>query len=103
MRRTRTLIIVVLFLVASLALPAVANTRDVSASCPASSPGGSFRSTGTVLNFQRHTKSGFGSLEYNYTGTQSRTRNYGAGFTGTQWATLWSPNTFSSAFASCPG
>jgi len=97
-------LLVVLAMVAAFPLAAVADTRNVSAYCPTSAPGGYFRSTGTVLNYQKHSKSGFVPQEWSYSGqTLTKTKNWGGGFIGYQSAVLFSPNTFSSAYANCPG
>lgn len=94
---------VVLAMVVAFPLAAVADTRNVSAYCPTSAPGGFFRSTGTVLNYQKHSKSGFVDQVWSYTGVQTKTKTWGGGFIGFQSAVLWSPNIFSSAYATCPG
>jgi hypothetical protein len=103
MMRRLTALAVVLAMVVAFPLAAMADTRNVSAYCPASAPGGFFRSTGTVLNYQKHSKSGFVPQEWNYTGVLTKTKNWGGGFIGLQSAVLFSPNTFSSAYATCPG
>ena len=97
-------LVVAVALVVVLPVAAVADTRNVYADCGSSSPGGSFLSTGRALNYQKHSKSGFVPAEWSYSGqTLTKTKNWGGGFTGVQSATLTSPNTFSTAYASCPG
>lgn len=96
-------LVVVLAMVVAFPLTAAADTRNVSAYCPTSAPGGFFRSTGTVLNYQKHSKSGFVPQEWVYSGVLTKTKTWGGGFIGFQSAVLTSPNTFSSAYATCPG
>lgn len=84
-------------------VPAFANTVSVSTTCPGSWPGGTFLSKGQVMNLQEHSKPGESPKQFNYTGTQWRTGNWGGGWVGFQGASLWSPNTFVGKSASCPG
>lgn len=100
MRNRYLTAVLALVLTLALALPALAYQETVTANCGSF---GGFSSYGKVFNHQTHKKTGLSDAKFGpYSGTQTKSKHWGTGFTGWEAATIASGNPIQDGWAICP-